>query len=376
MNLFWFIPTGGDSRYLGTTKGGREVDFNYMKQLAQAVDSLGYQGALLPTGRSCEDSWVTASSLLSVTSNMKFLVALRPGLMMPSVAARMASTFDRLSGGRLLINVVSGSNPAEQAGDGSHVSYDERYELTDEFLDVWRSLLAGEEVHHEGKHLNIDGGRLVYPPVQTPHPPIYFGGSSEKALDIAAKHSDVYLTWGEPVAQVKEKISKVRALAEKQGRTITFGIRLHVIVRETEEEAWEAANDLIKYVDDETIEAAQKELSKHVSEGQRRMLELSKGNRDNLEVSPNLWAGIGLVRAGAGTALVGDPETVAQRLKEYQEIGIDTFILSGYPHLEEAYRVAELLFPHLPLESGNTSEKKKAKASAGVVIADHALPTR
>ncbi|MGG3641329.1 FMNH2-dependent alkanesulfonate monooxygenase [Bacillus gobiensis] len=376
MNVFWFIPTGGDSHYLGTTKGSREVDFNYMKQLAQAVDSLGYQGALLPTGRSCEDAWVTASSLLSVTSNMKFLVALRPGLMMPSVAARMASTFDRLSGGRLLINVVSGSNPAEQAGDGSHVSYDKRYELTDEFLKVWRSLLGGEEVYHAGKHLNIDGGRLIYPPVQTPHPPIFFGGSSEKALDVAANHSDVYLTWGEPVEQVKEKINKVKALAEKKGRTLTFGIRLHVIVRETEEKAWEAANDLIKYVDDETIEAAQKELSKHASEGQRRMLELSKRSRNNLEVSPNLWAGIGLVRAGAGTALVGDPETVAQRLKEYQEIGIDTFILSGYPHLEEAYRVAELLFPYLPLNSGSAAEKKKAKSTAGVVIADNALPTR
>ncbi|WP_057915281.1 FMNH2-dependent alkanesulfonate monooxygenase [Peribacillus muralis] len=376
MNVFWFIPTGGDSRYLGTSKGGRDVDFDYMKQLAQAIDSLGYQGALLPTGRSCEDAWVTASSLLSVTSRLKFLVALRPGLMLPSVAARMTSTFDRLSGGRLLINVVSGSNPAEQVGDGVTVDHDERYELTNEFLDVWRSLLAGEEVEHDGKHLHIDGGRLIFPPVQTPHPPIYFGGSSEKALSVAAKHCDVYLTWGEPVEAVKEKINSVKALAEKEGRTLTFGIRLHVIVRETEEEAWQAANDLIKYVDDETIEAAQKELSKHVSEGQRRMLALSSGSKDNLEISPNLWAGVGLVRAGAGTALVGDPETVAERLKEYQAIGIDTFILSGYPHLEEAYRVAELLFPHFPLHSNQEKEQKAAKTNQGVVIADSIHPTR
>ncbi|MDY0943559.1 FMNH2-dependent alkanesulfonate monooxygenase [Priestia megaterium] len=376
MNVFWFIPTGGDSHYLGTTKGGRDVDFNYMKQLAQAIDSLGYQGALLPTGRSCEDAWIAASSLLSVTSRMKFLVALRPGLMLPSVAARMASTFDRLSGGRLLINVVSGSNPTEQVGDGVTVDYDERYELTNEFLDVWRSLLAGEEVEYEGKHLNIDGGRLIYPPVQTPHPPIFFGGSSEKALTVAAKHSDVYLTWGEPVDAVKEKIDRIKALAEKEGRTLTFGIRLHVIVRETEEKAWQAANDLIKYVDDETIESAQKELSKHVSEGQRRMLALSNGGKDNLEISPNLWAGVGLVRAGAGTALVGDPVTVAERLKEYQDVGIDTFILSGYPHLEEAYRVAELLFPHLPLNSDQKREQKHAKSNQGVVIADSVYPTK
>ncbi|MGE7880219.1 FMNH2-dependent alkanesulfonate monooxygenase [Peribacillus muralis] len=377
MNVFWFIPTGGDSRYLGTSKGGRDVDFNYMKQLAQAIDSLGYQGALLPTGRSCEDAWVTASSLLSVTSRMKFLVALRPGLMLPSVAARMTSTFDRLSGGRLLINVVSGSNPAEQVGDGITVDHDERYELTNEFLDVWRSLLAEEEVEYEGKHLHIDGGRLIFPPVQAPHPPIYFGGSSEKALSVAAKHCDVYLTWGEPVDAVKEKINKVKALAEKEGRTLTYGIRLHVIVRETEVEAWQAANELIKYVDDETIESAQKELSKHVSEGQRRMLALSSGSKDNLEISPNLWAGVGLVRAGAGTALVGDPITVAERLKEYQAIGIDTFILSGYPHLEEAYRVAELLFPHLPLNSiQETEQKQAAKFNHGVVIADSIHPTK
>ncbi|MGE6377066.1 FMNH2-dependent alkanesulfonate monooxygenase [Peribacillus muralis] len=377
MNVFWFIPTGGDSRYLGTSKGGRDVDFNYMKQLAQAIDSLGYQGALLPTGRSCEDAWVTASSLLSVTSRMKFLVALRPGLMLPSVAARMTSTFDRLSGGRLLINVVSGSNPAEQVGDGITVDHDERYELTNEFLDVWRSLLAEEEVEYEGKHLHIDGGRLIFPPVQAPHPPIYFGGSSEKALSVAAKHCDVYLTWGEPVDAVKEKINKVKALAEKEGRTLTYGIRLHVIVRETEEEAWQAANELIKYVDDETIESAQKELSKHVSEGQRRMLALSSGSKDNLEISPNLWAGVGLVRAGAGTALVGDPITVAERLKEYQAIGIDTFILSGYPHLEEAYRVAELLFPHLPLNSIQETEQKQAATfNHGVVIADSIHPTK
>ncbi|WP_285766765.1 FMNH2-dependent alkanesulfonate monooxygenase [Peribacillus sp. SI8-4] len=377
MNVFWFIPTGGDSHYLGTSKGGRDVDFNYLKQLAQAIDSLGYQGALLPTGRSCEDAWVTASSLLAVTSRMKFLVALRPGLMLPSVAARMTSTFDRLSGGRLLINVVSGSNPAEQVGDGITVAHDERYELTNEFLDVWRSLLAEEEVEYEGKHLHIDGGRLIFPSVQTPHPPVYFGGSSEKALSVAAKHCDVYLTWGEPVDAVKEKIDRVQALAEKEGRTLTFGIRLHIIVRETEEEAWQAANDLIKYVDDETIEAAQKELSKHVSEGQRRMLALSSGSKDNLEISPNLWAGVGLVRAGAGTALVGDPVTVAERLKEYQAIGIDTFILSGYPHLEEAYRVAELLFPHLPLNSIQEREQKQAaKSTHGVVIADSVHPTK
>src|SRR4029077_8383768 len=138
--------------------------------------------------------------------------------------------------------------------------------------------------------------------------------------------------------------------AAKRGRKLSFGIRLHVIVRETNEEAWKAADDLIKHVTDDTIASAQKIFSRMDSVGQQRMLQLHGGRRDKLEISPNLWAGVGLVRGGAGTALVGDPETVAARLKEYAALGIDTFILSGYPHLEEAYRVAELLFPLLPVD--------------------------
>ena len=178
---------------------------------------------------------------------------------------------------------------------------------------------------------------------------MWFGGSSPIAHEIAAKHVDVYLTWGEPPQQVKEKIESVRKLAAKQGRTLRFGIRLHVIVRETESEAWEAANQLIKYVDSDAIAAAQKAYDRMDSEGQRRMAKLHNGSREALEISPNLWAGIGLVRGGAGTALVGDPDTVAARMLEYTDLGIDAFILSGYPHLEEAYRVAELLFPRLPI---------------------------
>jgi alkanesulfonate monooxygenase len=158
---------------------------------------------------------------------------------------------------------------------------------------------------------------------------------------------DVYLTWGEPPAAVAAKIADIRARAAKHGRTVKFGIRLHVIVRETNEEAWAAADKLISHLDDATIEKAQAAFAKMDSVGQRRMAALHGGRRDKLEVSPNLWAGVGLVRGGAGTALVGDPETVAARIREYQDLGIETFILSGYPHLEESYRFAELVFPLL-----------------------------
>jgi alkanesulfonate monooxygenase len=350
MQILWFIPTSRDGRYLGTEISGRDATPDYLQQIAQAVDNLGYVGALLPTGPFCEDAWITAASLIPVTKRMKFLVAIRPGVSSPGVAARMAATFDRMSNGRLLINVVTGGDPAHLAGDGLHLSHDDRYDLTDEFLAVWRGIVSGETVDFQGKYLDIKGGKLLFPPIQKPYPSLWFGGSSAAAKRVAAKHIDTYLTWGEPPAQVAEKIAEVRQLAAEQGRTVRFGIRLHVIVRETTSAAWDAANELIKYVDDEAIAKAQQAYATSDSEGQKRMVQLHNGKRDALEISPNLWAGLGLVRGGAGTALVGDPDTVAARMLEYQQLGIDTFVLSGYPHLEEAYRTAELLFPRLPLQ--------------------------
>ena len=365
MKVFWFLPTHGDSRYLGTAEGARAVDYNYLKQVAVAADTLGYEGVLLPTGRSCEDAWVVASSLIGVTQQLKFLVAIRPGISSPGLAARMAATYDRLSNGRLLINVVTGGDQAELEGDGLFASHEERYEITDEFLRIWRGILERSHdsgsIDFIGKHLRSKNGRTLFPPLQKPYPPLYFGGSSPAAHDLAAEQVDVYLTWGEPPAAVAEKIADIRRRAAAKGRALRFGIRLHVIVRETSEAAWRAADELIEKLDDATIERAQAAFSKMDSEGQRRMAALHGGRRDKLEVSPNLWAGVGLVRGGAGTALVGDPQTVAARMREYADLGIETFILSGYPHLEEAYRFAELTFPHLPLERQN------ARAPEGVL---------
>ncbi|PSR14836.1 alkanesulfonate monooxygenase, FMNH(2)-dependent [filamentous cyanobacterium CCP3] len=374
LDIHWFIPTHGDGRYLGTAHGGRAITPEYLRQLAGAIDQLGYAGALLPTGKSCEDAWITAASLIAVTKRMKFLVAIRPGISSPGMAARMAATFDRISGGRLLINVVTGGDPSELAGDGVHLIKQERYELTDEFLVVWRRVMQQEVVDFEGQHLTVKGAKLLFPPVQDPYPPLYFGGSSPIAKEIAAKHVDLYLTWGEPPAQVAEKIAEVKQLAAEQGRTLRFGIRLHVIVRETTAQAWEAANDLIRYLDDDTIAAAQSALATADSEGQRRMVALHGGSRDQLEISPNLWAGVGLVRGGAGTALVGDPDTVAQRMQEYIDLGIDTFIFSGYPHLEEAYRFAELVFPKLPLENLPTVAPSRYVSPIGEIMANEKVP--
>ena len=384
MKILWFIPSHGDSRYLGTSKGARLGSFDYFKQVAIAADSLGYEGVLLPTGRSCEDSWVLAASLIDATRRLKFLVALRPGLVQPSQSARMAATFDRLSGGRLLVNLVTGGDAEELEGDGLFLPHKERYVQSREFITIWRELLArshsGEAFDFEGQHLSTKGGKVLYPPVNRPYPPVFFGGSSEEAHELAAEQLDTYLTWGEPPAAVAAKVADIRQRAAKRGRTLEFGIRLHVIVRETEAEAWHAASELVSHLDEKIVAAAQKKFAQMDSVGQRRMAELHKGKfnkanvRDGLEVSPNLWAGVGLVRGGAGTALVGSPEQVAARIKEYAELGLEYFILSGYPHLEEAHRFAELVFPLLPLKLQHKLAAQALTGPFGEIVANHYAP--
>ena len=349
IDALWFLPTFGDGRYLGSPELARAGDFAYLKQIALASESLGFEGVLIPTGRACEDSWLIASALAPLTERLRFLVAVRPGVLSPTLAARMTATLDRLSGGRVLINVVSGGDPQENRGDGLFWSHAERYRATEEFLNVYKRILAGESVTFSGEFIRVEDARSAFPTVQRPHPPLYFGGSSEAGHDVASRTIDKYLSWGEPPNDVAAKFDDVRRRAERAGREVTLGVRLHVIVRETNAEAWAGANRLIERLDDATIASAQQVLARMDSIGQARMSALHGGRRDSLEVSPNLWAGVGLVRGGAGTALVGDPDTLAERIDEYRRIGADTFIFSGYPHLEEAYRVAELLLPRLPL---------------------------
>jgi alkanesulfonate monooxygenase, FMNH(2)-dependent len=370
VSVFWFLPTHGDGHYLGTAEGARPVDHGYLQQVAQAADRLGFGGVLIPTGRSCEDAWLVAASLIPVTQRLRFLVALRPGVISPTQAARQAATLDRLSNGRALFNIVTGGDPEELAGDGVFLDHRERYAESAEFTRVWRRVSEGETVDYEGKYVKVRGARLMFKAVQQPRPPLWFGGSSDAAQDLAAEQVDVYLTWGEPPALVKEKIEQVRAKAAAQGRTVRFGIRLHVIVRETNEEAWQAADRLIAHLDDATIAKAQAAFARTDSVGQQRMAALHGGRRDRLEISPNLWAGVGLVRGGAGTALVGDGPTVAARMQEYQDLGIETFILSGYPHLEEAYRVGELLFPHLDLAVPEIPQPRVVQAHGEAVAND------
>jgi alkanesulfonate monooxygenase len=356
--LHWFLPTNGDSRSdlsLGNAvgaagsrvrAGGREraPEVGYMGLTAQAAEQLGFDGALTPTSSWCEDAWVMTAALTQLTRRFRFLVAFRPGLQSPTLAAQMAATFQRVSDGRLLLNLVTGGDDVEQRRFGDHLGKTERYARAVEFMHIFRELWAGDPVDFTGEHFDARGAQIVPHPVW---PDIYLGGSSSAALDVAAAYADVYLTWGEPPDAVAEKLAHVRDRAEAAGRELRFGIRLHVIARDTSAQAWAKAQELLNGLDPEAIKRAQAIQRSSQSEGQRRMVALHNGRTDALEVSPNLWAGVGLVRGGAGTALVGSHEEVADRIAEYHELGIDEFILSGYPHLEEAYRVGEGVMPIL-----------------------------
>jgi len=354
LRFHWFLPTNGDGRDIvggghGVATGAagaiRPASLAYLGQIARSAEQLGFEAALTPTGAWCEDAWLTCAMLAEVTERLRFLVAFRPGFVSPTLAAQMAATFQRHSGGRLLLNVVTGGETAEQQAYGDFLGKDQRYARCGEFLDIVTRLWAGQTVSHQGEHLHVEGARLSRLP--SPVPDLYFGGSSAAAGPVAARHTDVYLTWGEPPAAVDAKLRWMDGLARESGRSLRYGIRLHVISRDTATEAWQQAHRLIAGIDEATIRKVQEGLGHSESEGQRRMRELHGGFAENLEISPNLWAGVGLVRGGAGTALVGSHAEVADRIEEYARLGLSEFILSGYPHLEEAYWFGEGVLPIL-----------------------------
>ncbi len=348
LKIHWFLPTGGDARDVLPTAPNanpRAPDLAYLAQVAQACDRLGYDAMLTPCGTGCEDAWLATASLIPLTRRIKFLVAFRPALLTPTLAAQMASTYQRLSGGRLLVNIVTGAEPAELARFGIHDDKETRYEQTGEFLEIVRGAWSGEPFSFTGRHYEVTDATTREPP--DPVPEVYFGGASPAAEQVAADHVDVYLAWGEPPDMVAERVERMRKLAAAAGRDLRFGIRFHVIARPTAAEAWAVADRLLEGMDPDAIEAAQRDFAATQSVGQRRMAELHGGDPERLTVHPNVWAGIGLVRGGVGTALVGSYEEVADRIVEYQGLGFDEFILSGYPHLEEAYWFGEGVMPRL-----------------------------
>ena len=373
LHFHWFLPTYGDSRNLvagghGTfMSGDRPATLPYLRQIVAAAEYNGFESLLTPTGAWCEDALLTCALLAESSERIRFLVALRPGLMSPTLAAQMATTFQWQTRGRLLLNVVTGGESREQRAYGDFLDKEGRYARADEFLEVVRRLWTSPgPVSFEGEHLAVADAVLGRRP--DPAPPIFFGGSSPAGIRVAARHADTYLTWGEPPAAVAEKLDRVRAAAAGVGRTLDYGIRLHVISRDTSEQAWAEAERLLRGIDPADVERVQASLRSSESEGQRRMLDLHGGRTDSLEIAPNLWAGVGLVRGGAGTALVGSHEEVADRIAEYARLGLSHFVLSGYPHLEETFNFGEGVLPVLA-RRGLWTPRREVESTASVPFA-------
>ncbi len=348
LRMHWFLPTGGDSRDISPDGSGSPVrapSLDYLAQVARAAETVGFDAMLTPCGTGCEDAWLTTAMLISQTRRIRFLVAFRPGLLSPTLAAQMASTYQRLSGGRFLLNIVTGAEPTELARFGPDLPKAVRYERTGEFIEVLRGAWGDAPFDHDGPHYTVRGATTRERPY--PVPEIYFGGASSDAEEVAAGGADVYLSWGEPPAMVSERVERVRELAAAKGRDLRFGIRFHVITRPSSEEAWAIAEQLLSAVPADARAAAQADFAATQSEGQRRMAALHGGDAENLEIHPNVWAGVGLVRGGAGTALVGSHVEVADRIEEYAGVGFTEFVLSGYPHLEEAWWFGEGVMPIL-----------------------------
>lgn len=359
----WFLPTSGDGKYVGVAPE-REATLDYLIQVAQSAEKSGFEFVLIPTGGACLDAWVVGSAIMSHTKTLRPLVAVRPGLVAPVLAARMGAALDVLSGGRAMINVVTGSSvqDLEELGDPLAHAHDERYERareyvevmqqawteTDvlsasEFADTTRPVSGKEQKLYQGKYYQFNRPVSSPLPVQKPHPPFYLGGSSPVAKRLAVECADTYLMWGEPHDWIREQIVEIENVRaeyrEETGidRPLRYGLRAQVLVRDTEEEAWAAAWDCISKVSPEAIEQAQRAFVNTDATNQQRQNELRELSKEQqFIVGPNLWTGLSLVRSGGAILIVGTAEQVADRLVEYADLGISSFILSGYPHLEEA----------------------------------------
>jgi alkanesulfonate monooxygenase len=346
----WFIPIDGDGFHIGTYRAERPPTFQYLREVVEAAEELGFHSLLIPTrfanglfeeGAPLAETWTTATALAAVTSRIRFLVAVRPGFISTGLFAQMAAAFDQISGGRLDINVVPGGiqGDFERLGEVSDHAY--RYERAEEFIVACRRLWASPEpVTFEGKHIRLKGAVCSPGPVGV-GPKFYLGGASDRALALAGRQSDVYLAWIEPQERIAQHLERARAQYAAAGRAPAFGLRTHLIVRDTEAQAWAAANELLSQADVVVKRQRQAVFAGTPMVGQRAQAQAVAEHR----LGPHLWNGISTVRVNCGTAIVGTPKQVAQELLGYWRLGIDEFILSGYPHVEECYRVASDLLP-------------------------------
>ena len=343
LEVAWFCPLCDDDyEFLGVPDPRLRTSFPHCRDILLRAEANGFDNILCPSGYALGmDSVAFAGGVAPLTSRIRLLVAVRCGEMFPPQLARQMATLDRMLGGRLTINIISSDLP------GAPLPSAPRYQRTRECMQILRALLDGRAVRHEGEFYRLD---IEPPAVRTlagKCPPFYFGGLSEDAREVAAAEADVFLMWPEPMPALRTLLADMRARAARCGRRLRFGYRVHVIVRETEAEARAHARRLLSRLDSDTGEEIRRKSLDHASEGVRRQAEMRDAADDEGFVEENLWTGIGRARSGCGAALVGDPDQILKKLRDYADLGLEAFILSGYPHAAECDYVGRYILPRL-----------------------------
>jgi len=354
VEISWFSALCDDDyEFLGVPDPALQSSWTHCSNIVKTADRLGFDNVLLPSGYTLGiDSTAFAAGIATHTEQIQLLLAVRMGEMWLPQLARQLATIDQMAGGRLTVNIISSDIP------GAPLESEPRYQRTREWMDVLRQLLNGESIDFRGEFVNLT---LDPPRIRTVSgkcPPFYFGGFSEPAKETAAEHADVFLTWPDTVAGVADTVTDMKARAERFGREMNYGLRAHVIVRETEDEARAAADRLLSKLDDNKGEEIRQKSLDTASAGVARQNELRNAASGDGFVEENLWTGVGRARSGAGAAIVGDPDQVLAKLKAYQAIGVGAFILSGYTHAAEADLFARHVLPnieHGPLYEGSST---------------------
>jgi alkanesulfonate monooxygenase len=339
----WFAALCDDDyEFLGVADPSLRSSFEHCRDIVLRAESHAFDNVLLPSGYQLGiDSIAFAAAIAPVLERIRLLVAVRCGELWPPQLARQLATLQSMLHGRLTINIISSDLPGET------LDATPRYQRTLEVMTILRALLSGEPVDHHGEFFDF----TLEPPNAVIEgstcPPLYFGGLSTAARDVAAQGADVYLMWPDTEAAVAALIADLRARAAVHGRCLRFGYRVHVIVRDTESEARAEAHRLVSRLDGKAGDRIRALSLDSLSMGVRRQAELREEASDDGYVEDHLWTGIGRARSGCGAAIVGDPDQVAAKLARYHELGIETFILSGYPHLDACDRVGTSVLPRL-----------------------------
>lgn len=351
LHFGWFIPTSGDTTAFGVASATIPPSMEHFVRVATAAERAGFEYALVPVQTACWEAWISCAMIAARTERLKLLVAARPGFIAPTVMAKMISTFDQLTGGRVYINLIAGGGYAEMAADGDFHSHDERYEMMDETVTIMKRVWTEDApVSFTGRHFRVENAVVMPRPLQKPHPPFYLGGISGAAREVCARHADVYLLWGDTPENIALQVGEARAAAAAHGRAgeLRFGMRLQVIVRESEDEAWRFAEQLIANASDHQKRVISEMWEQSEANTRMKVLAQAPGFR----LGPHLWSGVGSVRPGAGVVVVGNPEQVAETLQQFVDIGCTEFCLSGYPHHEEAERFGRLVMPYFRASLG------------------------